>query len=64
MNTLIRLADRRARLFGLDAPQKRVIEVVTEEMMEEMVQDMEARAAALEAEYPPDTVDAEVVEDH
>ena len=63
INTLVRLQERRARLFGLDAPAKRMIGVVSGEMVEDLIADLDAQAAALLADLPDDVVEAELLED-
>ncbi len=63
INTLVRLQERRARLFGLDAAAKRMIGVVSGEMVEESIADLDAQAAALLADLPDDVVEAELLED-
>ncbi len=62
VSALVRIQERRARLFGLDAPVKRIVEVITAEMIDALIADLDAQTAALEADVPDQAVDAELVD--
>lgn len=49
LNTLIRLSERRARMFGLDEPVTSRIEVLTEDVMDRAMRELEAEIAEREA---------------
>jgi hypothetical protein len=41
INTLVRLEQQRAKLFGLEAPERRVVNVITEEVVQQWLADAE-----------------------
>lgn len=49
VNTLIRIQERRARLFGLDEPVTQRIEVLTEDVMDRAMRELNADIAEREA---------------
>jgi len=49
-NGVCRWAERKARLLGLDAPAKRAIEVITQDVVEAEIARLEAELAAHDAE--------------
>ena len=53
IRTLLDIQQRRARLLGLDAPTKVEAKVLTMDVMDARVQELEAELAALDATIPP-----------
>lgn len=49
---LIRALERQAKLLGLDAPQERIVEVLTADLLERALKDLEADIARM-GELPP-----------
>ena len=47
INTLVKIAERRAKFRGLDAPQRRAVDVITGDMVESLIADLERQADAL-----------------
>lgn len=57
------IMDRRARMLGLDAPLRQIVEVVTEEAIDRAIEELEARAQELDGLVPPplDSMDAATI---
>ena len=49
IDRLIKIMDRRARLLGLDAPTRTRVEVITEDVIDAAIRDLEAKLAAADA---------------
>ena len=47
---LLQVQERKARLMGLDAPTQRAVDVITHDAFMEMMGDLEADVARMEAE--------------
>ncbi len=50
----LQVMERRARLLGLDAPPRRVVEVLTADVVERAIQELEREIIALGGEVPPE----------
>jgi hypothetical protein len=49
VDRLLRIAERRTKLRGIDAPHRREVAVVTEEMVQDMIRELDEEAERLEA---------------
>jgi transposase len=56
---LLKALERQARLFGLDAPQEQVVEVLTADVLDRAIRELEAEIIAMGGEVPPELVEGE-----